>query len=319
MRRKRKSDEEWAELLQPEVAYCYNCQPREDGEFIWVVGDQIEMTDFLSEHDVPEAQWEAVAGRLHCQNCGTELDPSCDIGRKSAEEEAADEQWREWHDEYAPKLEEFTQWLERFPYLGADHAVGREFLEQIKEFPTNTYAREEWWRARRVEGPVPLTAVQMGPPPNPPRSEGRYNHHGQRVFYLASSKEDAAAEVLGSGECLAWVQQFKIADRTKLLDLTRPMAHEDMGAIPILLAGLAWSRAHMAPDDPDFEWKPQYFLPRFIADCARRHGFRGIVFDSPKHYGENLVLFDWKREDVVPVGEPSLLEWKPRDEADSPF
>jgi RES domain-containing protein len=311
--------DEWAERLQPEVAYCYNCQPRDDGEFIWVVGDQIDMSDFLSEHEVPEKLWDAVAEKLRCDNCGTELDLSCEIGRKSNAEKAADEQWRQWHREYAPRLEGFVRWLEKHPYLGADHPLGRDFLAQIKEFPTVTYARKEWWRARRVEGPTAFTTEEMGPPPLPPKSEGRYNHHGQRVFYLASDKENAAAEALGEGESLVWVQQFEILDRTKLLDLRVPFSHEDMGAIPLLLAGLAWSRAHMTSDDPKSEWKPQYFLPRFIADCARRHGFRGIVFDSPKHYGQNLVLFKWKAKAVQAVGNPRLLEWKPPKESESPF
>ncbi len=301
------------------MAYCYNCQPRESGEYIWVLGNQIEMTDFLMDQGVPESKREEVASGLYCLNCGTEQDLSSEIGQKSAEEELADEQWDQWRSEYAPKLEEFVDWLTKYPYLGTDHPLGREFLEQIAEFPTSTFTRDRWWRARRVEGPSRLVPKDMGPPPKPPRSEGRYNHHGQRVFYLASSKEDAAAEVLGEGECLSWVQEFEIRDRSKLLDLTAPMAHEDMGAIPILLAGLAWSRAHMASDDPDSEWKPQYFLPRFIADCARRHRFRGIVFDSPKHYGENLVLFRWKRSDIVEVGDPTLLEWQPPSEEDMPF
>lgn len=319
MPKRKQTAQDWAQHLQPYVAYCYNCQARDSGEWVWVLGRETELDDFLRNHDVPEVLLRDVASQLHCLNCGTQLDLSCDIGLKSDEEEAADEQWREWHREYSRQLNDFVLWLERFPYLGVDHPLGKKLLKQIKLFPETSHTQSDWWRARRVQGPVLLTSGQMGPPPTPPGSEGRYSHHGQTVFYLASSKEDAAAEVLHPGECLVWVQQFTIKNRTRLLDLRRPDAHEDYGSLPVLLAGLAWSRAHVAPSNPDSEWKPQYFLPRFIADCARRHGFRGIVFESPKHYGENLVLFDWEPLDIIPDGDPHLLMWNRPDDKGSLF
>lgn len=306
-----KNAEDYVEQIQPEIAYCINCQPYEDGEEVWVLGDRTSMQDLLEEHEVPEGLQAEVARQLTCDNCGSTLGMEFDVGTKSLAEQQADAQWAKWHTEYATQLDDFVKWLEKYPYLGADHPIGRLFLDQIREFPISDHSREEWWRARPVQGPSAATVEQLGPPPTAPRSEGRYNHHGQRVFYLASSKEDAAAEVLGTGESLAWVQQFKVSDRSRLLDLTTPTSHEDLRAIPILSAGLTWSGAHMTPDDPGSEWKPQYFLPRYIADCARRHGFRGVVFASPKHYGENLVLFDWKAEEVVPVGTPTLVIWTP--------
>lgn len=102
-----------------------------------------------------------------------------------------------------------------------------------------------------------------------------------------------------------------------LLDLRQPYSMEDFGddTYPLIAIGMNWSRAHMVPDDPDSEWKPQYFLPRYIADCARQAGFKGIIFESPRHFGSNLVLFEWDNDQVHAKGDPAIyrMEGDPRD------
>jgi hypothetical protein len=62
-------------------------------------------------------------------------------------------------------------------------------------------------------------------------------------------------------------------------------------------------------------WKPEYLVPRFIADCARYAGYRGIIFNSSKHHDENLVLFAWEDLAITPEGNP-VLRLVERDEED---
>lgn len=316
---KKRTAQQWAKRIGPKAAYCLYCQPYVDHEYMWVLGDKVPMDEFLSAQGVPEELWSEATKRLHCGNCGASLQDAEEVGLKTQVELAADKKWHRWRLEYAPKLKSFVKWLERYPYLGVHHPIGREFFEQVGSFPDCIYTRKEWWRARPAEEGATMTSAQMGPPPTPPKTEGRYSHHGQRVVYLASSKEDAAAEVLKSSAGSVWVQRFKVLNRDRFLDLTRSDSHDDIAAAPMLLAGLAWTEAHMIPDDPNSEWKPQYFLPRFIADCARKHGFRGIVFGSPKHYGQNLVLLKWKASDLVAMGAPSLMKWQASNSDESPF
>ena len=59
--------------------------------------------------------------------------------------------------------------------------------------------------------------------------------------------------------------------------------------------------------DPGSPWKPEYFVPRFVADAARAAGFRGILYDSNKFEGYNAVLFAWTAREVRPDGEPEIL------------
>ena len=55
-------------------------------------------------------------------------------------------------------------------------------------------------------------------------------------------------------------------------------------------------------------WKPEYFIPRFMADCAKLQGFEGIRFPSSFVYHNNLVSFAWSTESVIPVGDPVIIE-----------
>ena len=100
-----------------------------------------------------------------------------------------------------------------------------------------------------------------------------------------------------------------MANLARIMDLTRLSHPEDLGddSLPMLAVGLNWSEPHIQLADPGSEWKPQYFVPRYIADCARRVGFRGILFDSSRHFGTNLVLFEWGERDIRPIGEPEIL------------
>lgn len=312
--------DEWIEELQPEVAYCLNCQARDSGEWIWVLGDRAGMDDLLREFDVPESLWGEVAGGLTCGNCGTELDRLSDIGRPSAEERRWNAMYEEWRRLYVPRLDDFVDWLTKHPYLGAHHELGREFIAGIPEFPARSWEDSQtWFRSRPAWGCELPQPEDLGPPTDPPQSEGRFSHHGQVVFYLADDEKTAAAEALGRPEGITWIQEYSLTSIEGLLDLNGIQGPDDVEGAPILAAGMNWTRAH-TEEAPSSEWKPQYFLPRFIADCARAAGYSGIVYPSTRFYGECLVLFDWQVDSISAIGRPRLLQWDAKiAESEMPF
>ena len=63
----------------------------------------------------------------------------------------------------------------------------------------------------------------------------------------------------------------------------------------------------------DSPWKPEYFVPRYIADCAREAGFKAIRFQSARAYGTNIVLFEWDDASIRPLGEPQTQYFVPRE------
>lgn len=65
-------------------------------------------------------------------------------------------------------------------------------------------------------------------------------------------------------------------------------------------------------EDRSSNWRPQYFLTNFIADCAREAGFKGIIYSSSRSYGSNLVLFDPKHPSVHAHENPKVFIYNPQ-------
>lgn len=218
--------DDWVECVQGTVAYCATCQPYDTGECVWILGVETDWNDILDNCDVAEKYRERVAGQIACPRCGASLDITCPVGVKSAQELAVEELWNRWYEEYHYRFDEFYEFLEKHPYLGLAHELGAELHERVESLPQCTLKDEVWYRARRVNRSKLLTVRDMYPP-DPAEveiPEGRYNHFGQCVFYLAEEKEGAAQEALGDEGGLAWVQAFRLRKIKRILDLA-PYKH----------------------------------------------------------------------------------------------
>jgi len=303
-----KGIEEYRELIQPHIAYCTTCQPYDGGDVVWIFGNRTDLEELFDEYEIPDNLREELVVNLHCQNCGRELCRYDDIGIKTQIELEADRRWDDWHQNYDWKIDEFGDFLEKYPYLGLNHEIGEKLHSTISNFPKTDIKEEIWWRARKPMDGKRLSIEDMYPP-RFPEAEGRFNHYGQSVFYLASTAEAAMIEILDKGECLAWVQQFSIKEISNLLDLSNHVSAEE--DVPILALGLINVKLpSIVVPNKKSPWKPEYFIPRFIADCAKNQGFSGIIFNSPEHYERNLVLFKWDEHSILPINEPRTLELK---------
>jgi len=138
----------------------------------------------------------------------------------------------------------------------------------------------------------------------------RFNHFGQSVFYLAEDDHCAASEVLEE-EGVVWIQEFTISHAEKIIDLSyQPHAGPDP-ELDILSFGLRYGGVLSQAVERSSGWKPEYFIPRFISDCAKLHGFNGIKFYSSRAYpSNNLVLFSWQKETIIHKNPPYLFELK---------
>ncbi|MFA5239935.1 MAG: RES family NAD+ phosphorylase [Phycisphaerae bacterium] len=208
---------DYVQEIQPEIAYCATCQAYDGGEIIWVLGQRTDLEDLFCDYDVPEELRNEVADELQCNNCGATLSRGVEIGLKTKEEIETDKRWDDWYKNYEPKINEFEEFLSKYPYLGLLHNIGREIQSKISEFPKTNIVGEDWWRARQPEGSKKLTSTDMYPP-DFPKYEGRFNHYGQPVFYLASTQEAALLETTKEGECFAWVQKFHITRANKPIE-----------------------------------------------------------------------------------------------------
>ena len=274
------------------------------------------MMDLLMEHNVPERLRDVIVGKLRCPKCDSPIEIWQDIGVKPQLEISHEQRIEKALKRHSEKLEEFAKSLRTTPYLGASHSIGKRIVKEIETFTKTSLTNESWFRARRVDSPVPMTTDDLRPPdPTKHRiPEGRFNHFGQACWYLADDARSAASEVTSSEERLAWVQEWKLEQMSKILDL-RPWHSEDERVydhngevidFPLLPVALVFGDHLNARPEKESRWRPEYLVPRFVADAARHAGFSGILFQSTRSFGNNLVIFD-RNASLHPIGTTNLI------------
>ena len=201
--------------------------------------------------------------------------------------------------EHEPKVREFEDYLRRHPYLGMSHDTGKTIFDILSRMGKVKVREKGWFRAVAARSDKLVSTAQMYPAEYA-KYDGRFHHYGHKsVLYLADTKENAAFEVLGgkgkSG--IVWTQQF-IVNTESILDLSGWA--EDSNWEHSLLAAALFRYWVIRPTLRERLWKPEYLVPRFVADCARYHDFKGIKVAKREGY-EILVLFDWNKEDDASV------------------
>ena len=307
------------EILDDEVTGCYACAPWDVGEPFWL-GPHAELAEIIGDAgNFDDAVIEETVAKFSCPECGCDLTLYDEVMYKSEHERRVEETIKAACDpSIIDRLEKFSEFLAAYPYLGAiDPAkTAQDIIGAITETEHSTLSSSTWYRARllNVESRV-YKSVEMGAPD--PRStyvkEGRYNHTGQSFLYLSDSEETALAEVSSGVEDVCVIQEYKGDGVDKILDLT-VLGDDFAPNMNILWAAIIYNGyARKAPDRKS-SWKPEYFVPRFLADVARLQGFSGIKFTSAiVRSGTNLVLFNPNHPKCTPVDEPLLFHKKPDD------
>ena len=309
------------ERLLEEIAGCYNCQPWEDSEPVWL-GPHCDLSDILQEQEVPEELFDEVLEALHCPRCGTDFDdPGVEVETKTQYDKNIEYFLEKIQSpELIEKLSTFSEFLEKYPYLGLKDpaGMGSNIMRSIKDWPTSKLEPRSWYRARMIndESRVFCSDEMCAPTPeNVVIKEGRYNHTGQSFLYLADSQEMAFLEIRQSNENLCAMQKFKATETIKVLDLKHDYFSEIDPEADFLAIALIYNHSLIHRPKRRSSWKPEYFVPRFVADCARLEGYDGIWFSSVvKHFGENLVVFPQKIDSFKTVGKCKPFLFKEKKE-----
>lgn len=303
------------ESVTAEITNCITCQLYEGGEAIWIMGNRTDVDDLLDSCGVPERLKDEVLANIQCPGCGAPIERPCDVGTKYEFEREYDYKLERATHRYDIKLYEFSEYLQSFPYLGASHRLGKEIIRTIKTFPKSVIENQTWLRARRIVDGTTKSVDDLRPP-NPDNiavPEGRFNHYGQAYWYLASTKDAAVAEIVRPKERMAWVQMWKIERLDSVLDL-RPWSADDVRVfdkngdpknIPLLAIGVIFGEQITSLPNRNEGWRPEYMVPRFLADAAKQAGFSAVLFKSPRHYDENLVCFN-RDAGFEPIKTPRL-------------
>ena len=108
--------------------------------------------------------------------------------------------------------------------------------------------------------------------------EGRYNHAGDSVLYLASSEEVCKAEMRHTPNL--HIAKFRFPVPLKILDLMNP--HKGAGEHADILSFIVFSALLSAKSKDKGFSRPEYVFSRFIKDCAKSLGFDAIRYPSTR-------------------------------------
>ncbi|MCA1026975.1 RES family NAD+ phosphorylase, partial [Cytobacillus kochii] len=151
-------------------------------------------------------------------------------------------------------------------------------------------------------------------------SGGRFHHQGQSVLYLAENEQLSMIETLDkpNDASLIWIQKYRQHKTLeKILDLRNDWTNMSYSTSELIEALITTGFTYEKVEDRSTYWRPQYFVTNFISDCARQAGFEGIIYNSTRGSGSNIVLFNPDDEKISPIGKPKVFIYDPKDSIDN--
>lgn len=290
-----------------EIVACFHCQPydKEDGT-MWVYGNRYEICDYFYENDIPEEYWNDIIPYMDCPQCGRVFeDQSDEVGIMGHYETEYQQKYDEIVEKTKDRIQSFYNFLSKFPYLGLEHEVGQEISKEINKMPLIIISNEFFYRARKPEnGKIFIHEDMLNPPQSKSIPEGRFNHFGQSHLYLGDSEELCAKEITNEEKELLWMQKYKINHLEQILDVSIFINQDNIDKIPMFFSGLFESGIINVQKSKEISWAPEYFIPRFISDIARNNNINGIIYNSTKTLGRNLVIFNLEKCVYEFAGDP---------------
>jgi hypothetical protein len=295
-------DRDLESFFSSQIACCDECYDEFQKRWPGTVSHDIELQrgymtvdDFLRNSRIQDAFYpeeiERFSESLSCPNCDAVLDG---------------EFWIYEHPfdvprEFSNALNEIASLASHSPFLLLTHPLAREAFDTIVALGLDARAepiKRPQFRARRADSlPSPMLS-DFGAPPAHVVAEGRYNHAGHPMIYLADAEKTAFAEIATPGVRFH-VAELSLNLSLKILDLR--LKPEAETRAENLIQCLARSSLCSAPRVGEGWVKREYVFTRFVADCARYAGFDAISYGSTKDSsGSNLVLLT-PPNDIVTV------------------
>lgn len=303
-------EERYRKKVQSMIEYCFYCQPYDEGEAVWIFGDRTELDYLFDTCNVPEEYWNNIKEHLFCPFCGhSDFSYDEEVGVKTKFEEDVEKHMNEAYHLHGKEVREFENLIESFPLLAYQNKFAKRIYKEIKEkkLPI-TSVNGKFYRARKVENSEVISSKKMYNPPLGKPEEGRFNHAGQSHLYLSNNKETSIKEVVSDEHSLlVWCQEFEITEKINdILDLSFDWSLLTPSTSTLLLS-LKVHDSISRSDRNRLNWKPDYYLTRYIMDCAKSNGFNGIKYNSVKDsYNFDVVLFFPDKIQIETIGNPCV-------------
>ncbi|TDL88734.1 RES domain-containing protein [Vibrio vulnificus] len=232
--------------------------------------------------------------------------------------EITNEGFQNWYTNVLANLKgevnRFYNHIVKYPMLALEDKLGKQIYDSLKDLDRYELTDQIFFRARPLIENIPYDEEGMWNPPAYKLAvyEGRYNHFGQSFLYMAADEETAFKEVIPEWHRSCSMIKIKVQETISVLDLRKVNFYSENSSIKyIILHYMLVHEGTISQETKNSYIKPEYVVPRFVADCARLHNFEGILFNSTKNNGDNLVLFKpdmlKERGNVITVDEPYIF------------
>lgn len=307
------------QYLLEEIVACFNCRPWAEDDIFWF-NPHTDLGDLLIDFDLTDEEWKILLDDLKCPNCEHPLETQCDqVEVKSEYDHKVEEIFKKIENEkIINKLYEFNKFISEYPYLGLSSPtkIGKQIFNLVKTGKAHSIESEEWYRARKLNNESRIFTSEEMSASDPNKvyiKEGRYNHTGQSFLYLSNFKKTAFIEIKESTENICAIQKFQIQNLENLLDLRSNYDNINPN-INLLFWAIIYNGFVSESPDKISSWKPEYFVPRFIADVSRYYKYNGIIYTSAVSEGDNLVLFNFPKGNVVSIDNPKTYIYDGKDD-----
>jgi hypothetical protein len=224
----------------------------------------------LSEFCTEEQFWEFLP-HIKCPHCGESL--RCNMWPYELPFTPPDN--------YEILIAEIAEVASRSPFLLLTHPFSQKVLDAIVslsiEVPTEQF-NMRLFRARTMATDYVAKLEDFDFPPKEYVRDGRYNHAGDSVLYLASTENVCKAEMRDFPSL--HIASFDLTAKMKILDLMTP--HEADHSFCDLLSFISFSALLSTRSQDHGFHKPEYIFSRFVKDCALHAGFDAIKYPSTR-------------------------------------
>ena len=184
-------------------------------------------------------------------------------------------------DDYVIILTELANRANETPFLLLDYPFCvkvRDALAEISAKRSPSTSNDFLFRGRSLSPSSTPSIADFEFPPAEFVKEGRYNHAGDPVLYLASSEEVCKAEMRNAADL--HIAKFRFPVPLKTLDLMSP--HDAENEHSDILSFIVFSALLSAKSQDKGFSRPEYVFSRFIKDCAKSLGFDAIRYPSTR-------------------------------------
>jgi len=190
-------------------------------------------------------------------------------------------------------VDEIASIAQKTPFVLLSHPFSKKVYNEILKLSRkdiNSELNPRLFRARIYHEGKKYTEKDFLAPYKKDIKEGRYNHTGRQVLYLAEDESTCFHEMRSPEEGVM-LAEIGLPTNLKILDLLNEEFEDNN-----IIQAIKFSSLLSSTDEGEGWYKPHYVFTRFVADMAISVGYDAIRYPSVRlNQGCNIVVLNYEK------------------------